>query len=601
MGDKIKSIRDLASEPMTKETCHHLLEELHTACNADSCVNPNEHSLQLSVDDTCRAVNTRTKLKVKVMGEYYDFRNWIVQGGKPRNTVFVTSESYRGNLGGVAGADEKCQAHANKAGLGGIYKAWISDSTLSPSNRFFQSILPYFLVDGTKIANNWVDLSDGSISSQINIDENGLVLSNGLVWTNTLPNGRPKGSSPSDNCDGWTSGDIGAGKIGAYGSVARQDSKWSDLDRGWCYGPSRLYCFQQVSVSVISLCTVKRLTHFSQSPNQDAEETPLNTEHAVRCCKDDSPIIDIDYELWSQKKANCPFTMNQLWTGESQEKITQDSVLGYTLYPNRKCDDSNTIVLKKASSLDMCQNNCNYFSDCVSFEYTPYEFRYLDAGPRCETSTNPGTSLTQAECEEAGIKLGLGPVRPVSDEAHPCGCFLWRWESGQKELLFDAGTTCGKDAHTEGMVCKNPKPCAQSSSCNHFDLTELDYNYEENPPPKVGSDWYFKHWSIVPPGYTKYENRTCGGDVPRPGTRTTQECANSCSLDAECVSFSINVKTQSCLLSKTCTDYAETEEDMSDTSEFVARFNWYLKEDDDNQGDEECLFLTYDKAKVSIS
>jgi len=80
-----------------------------------------------------------------------------------------------------------------------------------------------------------------------------------------------------------------------------------------------------------------------------------------------------------------------------------------------------------------------------------------------------------------------------------------------------------------------------------------------------------------------------------------QECANSCSLDAECVSFSINVKTQSCLLSKTCTDYAETEEDMSDTSEFVARFNWYLKEDDDNQGDEECLFLTYDKAKVSIS
>ena len=67
----------------------------------------------------------------------------------------------------------------------------------------------------------------------------------------------------------------------------------------------------------------------------EPEETPLNTKHAVRCCKDDSPIIDIDDEFWSQKKASCPFTMKQLWTGESQEVIENNKHLGYTLYSNR--------------------------------------------------------------------------------------------------------------------------------------------------------------------------------------------------------------------------------------------------------------------------
>jgi len=35
--------------------------------------------------------------------------------------VFVTSETYDGNLGGIAGADSKCQALADAAGLDGIW------------------------------------------------------------------------------------------------------------------------------------------------------------------------------------------------------------------------------------------------------------------------------------------------------------------------------------------------------------------------------------------------------------------------------------------------------------------------------------------------
>src|SRR5207248_2675590 len=41
--------------------------------------------------------------------------------------VFVTSVMYDGNLGGLAGADAKCQARATAASLSGTYKAWLSD------------------------------------------------------------------------------------------------------------------------------------------------------------------------------------------------------------------------------------------------------------------------------------------------------------------------------------------------------------------------------------------------------------------------------------------------------------------------------------------
>ena len=55
--------------------------------------------------------------------------------------VFVTSETYTGNLGGVAGADDKCQALADQAGLPGVYMAWIADSVpaSAPATRFFQA------------------------------------------------------------------------------------------------------------------------------------------------------------------------------------------------------------------------------------------------------------------------------------------------------------------------------------------------------------------------------------------------------------------------------------------------------------------------------
>lgn len=96
LGEKIDRIQNLASQEMIETTCTALLEELHTACDADDCSSPNEHSLQLSVDDTCSAVNTPAKLKIKVMGDYYDFRNWAVRSQEVSiyiDSIIVPNES----------------------------------------------------------------------------------------------------------------------------------------------------------------------------------------------------------------------------------------------------------------------------------------------------------------------------------------------------------------------------------------------------------------------------------------------------------------------------------------------------------------------------
>ena len=99
-------------------------------------------------------------------------------------TVFVTSESFNGNLGGLAGADAICQAEADGPASivpSGTYLAWLSDGTDSPDTRFTRSAHPYTLPDGTKIAEDFSDMTDGSILHTFNIDPTGKPLGGGTT------------------------------------------------------------------------------------------------------------------------------------------------------------------------------------------------------------------------------------------------------------------------------------------------------------------------------------------------------------------------------------------------------------------------------------
>lgn len=159
--------------------------------------------------------------------------------------VFVTSAKYTGNLGGVSGANNICRVHAKNAGLGGTFKAWISDRNSSPIKTFTHSNIPYILTDGTQIAANWQGLIDESLDVKIDVDENRRkVLNNPGIWTGTKENGSMENARRgSPNCSDWT--DASGGVQGWHGCTSTNASGWSTCGTNWCNQTYALYCFQQ--------------------------------------------------------------------------------------------------------------------------------------------------------------------------------------------------------------------------------------------------------------------------------------------------------------------------------------------------------------------
>ena len=158
--------------------------------------------------------------------------------------VFVTSTGHDGNFGGLHGADAICQDFATKAGLPGTFKAWLSDTTQSPVTRFTRNANPYRLVDGTKIADGWSDLTSGNIDHPIDVMATGERLSAYvLAATHTKPNGQAQDGT--NDCAGWTSGSRSAEADLGLADVT--NAAWTSAGHLEC-GPSPqylLYCFQQ--------------------------------------------------------------------------------------------------------------------------------------------------------------------------------------------------------------------------------------------------------------------------------------------------------------------------------------------------------------------
>jgi Collagenase NC10 and Endostatin len=171
--------------------------------------------------------------------------------GAPK-TVFLTSTTYKGGaLGGLDGADAKCQARAVAAGLAGTYRAWLSDSTGSPSSRFTRHGAPYALVNGSVVANDWAGLTSGSLRHAINVTELGgppptstTVCGGSYVWTDTDASGQLE---LSETCGDWS--DVNGD--GTRWGLATSQVVWTSsctaalAGMGGCGTLAPLYCFQQ--------------------------------------------------------------------------------------------------------------------------------------------------------------------------------------------------------------------------------------------------------------------------------------------------------------------------------------------------------------------
>lgn len=115
--------------------------------------------------------------------------------GGDSKSIFVSSTTHTGNLGGLGGADMICNNLAASAGLTGVYRAWLSSSLPfdDPASTFVQASVPYVLPNGVVVATDWADLTDGRLLAPISVDENGqevlpnvqFTLVSNPVWTNT--------------------------------------------------------------------------------------------------------------------------------------------------------------------------------------------------------------------------------------------------------------------------------------------------------------------------------------------------------------------------------------------------------------------------------
>ena len=173
--------------------------------------------------------------------------------GPETRTVFLATNSgakYNGNLGGLAGANTKCNTEATAAGLLGTYRAWISltaNATNDPDSLFtgVSGSYNYLLPTGTKVADNWADLIDGSLDAAINENASGTSQASGNVWTNVTTAGARDGStSNTHGCATWgTALNTRSGNIGTAGNT---DNTWTDTGgTSTCDIAAYLYCFQQ--------------------------------------------------------------------------------------------------------------------------------------------------------------------------------------------------------------------------------------------------------------------------------------------------------------------------------------------------------------------
>lgn len=170
----------------------------------------------------------------------------------PNKRIFVSSALYTGDTGGLVGADSKCQALADAAGLCGMFKAWLSDGTGDAAGRLTHATGNYVLMNGQVVASGWAGLTSGTLQHAIDRTETNGVAPIGTVtcgggaivpvWTGTTSSGA---AAASGSCGNWRS--TGTGVSGVFGSADTTNSAWTGMCQllTVCPSTAALYCVEQ--------------------------------------------------------------------------------------------------------------------------------------------------------------------------------------------------------------------------------------------------------------------------------------------------------------------------------------------------------------------
>jgi hypothetical protein len=186
-------------------------------------------------------------------------------GAKSKTTFFVTSDtSMTGKLGGLAGADKRCQDLAMKAGFGDhTFHAYLSTSTVNAKDRIGMG--PWVNSLGTPVADSVAALHAAVMKGNpdIFVDENKMKIHGQWdsaatnehdILTGTMPDGTVQGGK---TCMDWTSDAAnmtaqvghsdgmgpGMATTGTYSSWNSSHENGSCADTAPKGGAGRIYCF----------------------------------------------------------------------------------------------------------------------------------------------------------------------------------------------------------------------------------------------------------------------------------------------------------------------------------------------------------------------
>ena len=189
--------------------------------------------------------------------------------GKSSLGFFVTSRGtgdLGGNLGGLAGADARCQMLAAAAGAGGrTFHAYLSLSGPAPVNaRDRIGKGPWYNAKGVKIAESLAQLHDegmmNALSEATAVDENGRTVpianpNEHDIFTGSSASGMAMPATPDVTCNGWTSAAAGTAQCGhcnRMGNTGNPPTSWNSAHATSGCTPAqlssvgatgRIYCF----------------------------------------------------------------------------------------------------------------------------------------------------------------------------------------------------------------------------------------------------------------------------------------------------------------------------------------------------------------------
>jgi len=279
--------------------------------------------------------------------------------------VFVINNRFNGNLGGLSGADQKCQDAASAAGLSNPsnFRAWLSTSSIDAKDHIDCSSCTgsncmFIKLNGEKIADDCSDLLDGSLDSLINIDENGNTLTI-ETWTGTDPDG----TVAPYTCNDWI--DNTNSYNGQNGLSSRINSAWTNTEALYCNELTSLYCFEVLGNPPNQ--------PNNPSPPDGATTQPTTVTLSVHVSDPDGDSMDVSFYksdgtlIGTDTNVASGGTASVTWSGLSQgttyfwytiasdgQATNQSDTWTFTTF--LPCDSSNECHSYTNSSV--CHRNC---------------------------------------------------------------------------------------------------------------------------------------------------------------------------------------------------------------------------------------------------